>query len=118
MGAHFRLPIFSAGWGDIASGLGALGIEDEQVCATDAEATLPYDQVDWRLPSALIVSNEAHGLSDQARRLAGEIVTIPMAGRTESLNAATAAAVILFEAARQRRVGSEHAGAKGRRSTR
>ena len=48
----------------------------------------------------------SHGLSPEASKLAGggkQVITIPMRGGTESLNAATAAAVILFEAARQRR---------------
>lgn len=107
MGAHFRLPSYpDAMWDEIAQGLAALGIPATNIYAAESEAQHAYDQVDWATPSALIVSNEAHGLGDEARRLAeggGGLVTIPMSGGTESLNAAVAAAVILFEAARQRR---------------
>ncbi len=103
MGAHFRLPIFSCGWDKIRSDLGDMNIPGGRVFAADADAETPYDQVDWRQGSALVVSNEAHGLSKDASHIAGGAICIPMFGGTESLNAATAAAVILFEAARQRR---------------
>jgi TrmH family RNA methyltransferase len=108
MGAHFRLPSFpDAPWHDIEAGLSDLGIEASHVYAAEAGALLPYDSADWTAPSALVVSNEAHGLGEEARQLAtrgGALVAIPMHGGTESLNAAIAAAVILFEAARQRRI--------------
>ncbi len=107
MGAHFRLPCFpEASWGDIEVGLGALNVERDSMYAADADAPFTYDQPDWSAPSALIVSNEAHGLSEEARLFAsggGGLISIPMLGGTESLNAAIATAVILFEAARQRR---------------
>jgi TrmH family RNA methyltransferase len=104
MGAHFRLPIFTESWAEIAEHMSGLAIGRERICATESGSVDAYDEVDWREPSALIVSNEAHGSSREARALAGRSVSIPMAGGTESLNAATAAAVILFEAARQRRM--------------
>ena len=107
MGAHFRLPAFpEVDWIDISAMLESLRIPPERVHATEAGARMPYDKVDWTVPSALIVSNEAHGLSPGARHFAegaGGFIGIPMAGGTESLNAAIAAAVVLFEAARQRR---------------
>lgn len=106
MGAHFRLPMFSCSWDEIRIGLRAIDLPDERIFATDAGAATPYDRTDWREASALIVSNEAHGLSKEASRLAGGVISIPMVGGTESLNAATAAAVILFETARQRRAAS------------
>ena len=58
--------------------------------------------VSWQKPSALIIGSEAHGVSREARRLATNQLTIPMADATESLNAAVAAGIILFEAVRQR----------------
>ena len=107
MGAHFRLPSYpEASWDKIRDGLVALGVPPTNVYAAEADAQLSYDQVDWKSPSALIVSNEAHGLGEEARNFAGAgggLISIPMLGGTESLNAAVAAAVILFEAARQRR---------------
>lgn len=50
-----------------------------------------------------MIGNEANGLSDEAASLADTYIRIPMAGRVESLNAAVAASVLMFEAARQRR---------------
>jgi len=107
MGVHFRLPLYVERTGaQIERDLRTLGIESTQVFATEAGATTPYDAVDWLVPSALIVSNEAHGLGAEGKRIAqgGRSISIPMSGGTESLNAAIAGAVILFEAARQRRV--------------
>jgi TrmH family RNA methyltransferase len=108
MGAHFRLPCFpEASWTDIEAGLSEAGVGLDGVYAADADAVTPYDEVVWTAPAALIVSNEAHGLGSEARELAkrgGGLISIPMLGGTESLNAAIAAAVILFEASRQRRI--------------
>jgi tRNA G18 (ribose-2'-O)-methylase SpoU len=53
-----------------------------------------------------VLGNEAHGLSGEPARLVDEWVTIPMTGRAESLNVSMAAAVLCFEAARQRRVAA------------
>lgn len=117
MGAHFRLPIYALAWPEMGQALRELGIAESQLFATDAAASTPYERVDWTQPGALLVSNEAHGLSEEAARLAGDgkqVIGIPMLGGTESLNAATAAAVVLFEAARQRRAkaGTSDAGEK------
>jgi TrmH family RNA methyltransferase len=72
----------------------------------DATGGLAYDVVDWRPPSALVVGGEAAGAGQQAADLATGRVRIPMSGGAESLNAAMAATVLLFEAARQRRHAS------------
>lgn len=96
MGAHFRVPIEALEWDQIrrrAAGLKAW--------LAEARAGIQYDQVDWTEPSALIISSEADGPSDDARALADESVFIPMPGSAESLNAAVAGSVILFEAVRQ-----------------
>jgi len=63
---------------------------------------VPYYAADWRPAAALIVGNEAHGLSPAALAAATKRVAIPMRGSTESLNAAMATSVVLFEALRQR----------------
>lgn len=106
MGAHFRLPIFSSTWPEIPTEMEKLGIPPANLYATEAGADTPYDEVDWTSPSALVISNEAHGLSQDAREAvkSARFIGIPMSGHTESLNAAVAGSVILFEAARQRRV--------------
>ena len=62
---------------------------------------LPW-QVDWCQPIALLVGNEGAGLPEEIERSADARIRIPMAGGVESLNAAAAAAVLFYEAARQR----------------
>ena len=107
MGAHFRLPIR-----DLAA------TETERLVDTcplrvvaDASSTLPYDALDWTQPALLVVGSEADGPSDDTRRLATKFASIPLAAGVESLNAAVAGSIILFEAARQRRRGARR-GAK------
>lgn len=98
MGAHFRLPIqYDGEWEEIEAAL-----EDRQVLLADPRGNLPYYEVDWTEPSALIVGGEAHGPGQEARELVVQRVAIPMQGGAESLNVAVAASIMLFEAARQR----------------
>lgn len=99
MGAHFRLAIVEcATWKAVRNQL-----PDGATCyVAAAQAEMAYDAVDWTRPSALVVGGEATGASEAAFGAATP-VAIPMQGRVESLNAAMAGAIILFEAARQRR---------------
>ena len=97
MGAHFRLPIVEASWPEIRA-----YCADLQICAADAGGNRAYTDVDWMQPWALIIGNEARGISKAAGRVASFGIYIPMSHDTESLNAAAAAAVVLFEAQRQR----------------
>jgi TrmH family RNA methyltransferase len=96
MGAHFRLPLISLDWLSIEE-----RVAGRTVWLADASGDVAYDAVDWTEPTALIVGGEAAGADKNASDLATGRVTIPMAGDTESLNAAMAATVMLFEAARQ-----------------
>lgn len=98
-GSHFRLPIRRLQW----NALDELLASCTQRLGADPHAGLPYDEADWTEPSALLIGGEAHGLSQAARAMVTEYVTIPLHGRLESLNAGVAGSVILFEAARQRR---------------
>ena len=101
MGAHFRLPIRE--------------IDDRHVELIRETAVLravarvgdypPHDALDWRQPAALIVASETGAESETIEELATKAISIPMAAGVDSLNAAIAGAVILFEAARQRRRG-------------
>ncbi len=97
MGAHFRVPLRRMFWPDIATRFGT-----HSVYLTDARAELSYAAVDWNKPSAIIIGGEARGADERARQIAGNRISIPMAEGAESLNAAVAAGVILFEARRQR----------------
>jgi TrmH family RNA methyltransferase len=98
MGAHLRLAIADMDWPAIAGLLAG-----RAVWLAEAGGEMDYDRVDWTQPAALIVGGEAEGAGPEAASLATGRVRIPMAGGAESLNAAMAATVILFEAARQRR---------------
>lgn len=62
-----------------------------------------YDQADYRGDTAFLIGNEANGLSEEAAGYAKCLIRIPMMGKVESLNAAVAASVLMYEAARQRR---------------
>lgn len=97
MGAHFRLPLLTGDWDQIDAQLAG-----RTVWLAEAGEGRAYYEIDWRRPSALIVGGEANGPGREARDRADGKVTIPMQGPTESLNAAVAAAVILFEALKQR----------------
>jgi TrmH family RNA methyltransferase len=66
-----------------------------------ANLLLPWE-IDWCEPTALLVGNEGAGLPEEIARSADARVRIPMASGAESLNAAAAAAVLFYEAARQR----------------
>jgi TrmH family RNA methyltransferase len=97
MGAHFRIPLAVLDWPEIAAYCTGL-----PVYLADSVGDLRYDQVDWRADWGLIIGGEAHGAGEQAANLAQARIYIPMHTQTESLNAAMAASVILFEAQRQR----------------
>jgi RNA methyltransferase, TrmH family len=102
MGAHFRLPIRQdVPWDDAPS----LLIDADHVYAAVMDATMPYYAADWRQPSALIIGNEANGISAAGLAVATRRISIPMAAPVESLNAAVAGSVILFESFRQRKLG-------------
>ena len=63
---------------------------------------VPCSQVDWTRPAALLIGNEGSGLSQDLLDRADQLISIPTPGPVESLNAAIAASVLLYEAARQR----------------
>lgn len=97
MGAHFHVPIVEAHWESLAAQLGGA-----TAWLAEAHEGQPYHQVDWSGPAALIIGAEAEGPSAAARAFTSQRVHVPMPGRAESLNAAVAAGILLFEAARQR----------------
>ena len=98
MGAHLRLAVHTADWATIEE-----RVAEMSVWVAAADGPVAYTAVPWTRPSALIIGGEAGGAGEQALKLADQAIAIPMYARTESLNATAAAAVILFEAARQRR---------------
>ena len=74
-----------------------------QVIGLDADSDMTLDELDGSGPMVLVVGSEGKGLSRLVRETCDSVVSIPMAGPTESLNASVAAGVVLAEIARQRR---------------
>lgn len=75
------------------------------LAAVRGDAAAP-EELDLTVPVALVVGSEAHGLPAEVAAACDAGITIPMAGRVDSLNAGIAGAVVLFEAARQRRAAT------------
>jgi TrmH family RNA methyltransferase len=99
-GALFHVPIAAGGEG--VAVLERLGQLHVRRVATTVGTGTPYDQADLTGPVAIVLGSEAHGLPPELLATVEEQVTIPMAGRSESLNVAMAGAVLCFEAQRQR----------------
>ena len=101
MGAHFRLPIHALSWpairGILKGETGAL-----KIYLADPAAGVLFTKMDFQAPLALIVGGEAAGAGSEALALAEAKVRIPMPGGSESLNAAVAASILMFEVVRQR----------------
>ncbi len=100
-GTIFSLPIGMSR--DPINLLSKLTENNIQVIAACSDADQNYWSVDYSKPVALIVGNEASGISDRLLAETDIQVSIPLARNTESLNASVASAVILFEIIRQRR---------------
>ncbi len=97
MGAHFRLPVRLLDWKDIlnlSSGL--------NMYMADARGEIAYTDADFSGPVGLVIGGEAHGAGKAIEMLHPKGVSIPMPGGTESLNAAVAAGILMFEVVRQR----------------
>ncbi|HOQ06448.1 MAG TPA: RNA methyltransferase [Clostridiales bacterium] len=103
MGSVFHLPVLHCGSTteavDICRKKGFL------VCATHMEGSVSIYDADLSGNVAFVIGSEADGVSDDVLDNSDMLVRIPMAGRAESLNAAVAAAVIIYEAVRQRTYG-------------
>jgi RNA methyltransferase, TrmH family len=98
MGAHFRIPFRCLDWPAMRELLKPAC----QVYVSESAQGKPCWQLDLRQPIALVVGGEAEGAGPEALALADDYITIPMPGKSESLNAAVAAGVLLFEVVRQR----------------
>lgn len=103
MGSLFRLPVVG---GEIGAVLTALKRQRRRVLVADAGGELTPWTAGLAGSVALVIGNEGNGPSDTARQLADGIISIPMEGPTESLNAGVAASLLIYEAMRQRAGGS------------
>lgn len=72
--------------------------------AAHLKGTDMHDRQDYKKPSGFLIGNESSGLTDETAALADGYVRIPMCGQVESLNAAVASAILMYEANRQRRL--------------
>jgi TrmH family RNA methyltransferase len=99
-GSLFRLPLLSVSAEQCFAKLRGAGVTVWTTAVHGAEAA---HRIDLAAPVALIIGNEGNGVPEALAALADGAVTIPCPGPVESLNAAVAASVLLYEAARQRR---------------
>lgn len=101
-GAHIALPVETdLSWAAIEERVKAHCAEGPRVLLAEAGSSHLYYEQDLTRPFALIIGNEAHGPSREARALATLPITIPLANQVESLNAAMATGIILYEGVRQ-----------------
>lgn len=99
MGSIFRMPFVYVD--DILEGVQWLKEQGVRCYAAHLSGTSFYEQ-DYRRSSCFFIGNEGNGLTDKLASLADAKIKIPMMGQVESLNAATAATVLMYEALRQR----------------
>ena len=115
-GSLFHIPVVAGG--DAGTVVGQLRAWGLTIVGSGVRDGSDYATFDWSQRVALLFGNEASGLDAPMRRALDASVSIPMAGRAESLNVSVAAAVLCFEALRQRRVagippGSRHRSTPG-----
>lgn len=103
MGSVCRVPFLYTD--DLRGAVRALQKGGVSVYAAHLGGTAFYDAFDYRAGCAFLIGNEGNGLRRETADCADGLLKIPMAGRVESLNAAVAAALLMYEAARQRRQG-------------
>ncbi|MGL4344957.1 MAG: TrmH family RNA methyltransferase [Cellulosilyticaceae bacterium] len=100
MSALFHVPIVSEV--DIEECLGWLGEQDVTIYATALEESKVLYDADYTVGSALIIGNEANGVTEGTKHIAHQKVRIPMPGGLESLNASIAASICMYEVMKQR----------------
>jgi RNA methyltransferase, TrmH family len=99
IGCVFTVPIASA---DSAETIEWLKINNISIFCTYLKASKPYHEIDYTIPSAIVMGTEATGLSETWVKASTANIIIPMSGVIDSMNVSTAAAVVVFEAKRQR----------------
>lgn len=101
MGAIYRVPFIYVQ--DFIALLDQLKVCGFTVYAAHLAGAVEYDIPRYPARTAMIIGNEANGLSETAAQRADARIRIPMAGKVESLNAAVAAAILMYEIKRQER---------------
>lgn len=103
MGAIFRMPFIYVN--DIVEIIEKIKENGYGVYGAAMEGSVAYDKICYKEGAGIVVGNEADGISDRVSGCLTGSIRIPMEGKLESLNAAVAAALLMYEAARQRRTG-------------
>jgi TrmH family RNA methyltransferase len=101
MGSIYRVPFFIID--DLCDTINMLKDNNISVYAAHLDDSVDYDKADYTVPTAFLVGNESKGLKRETANLATAYIKIPMLGRVESLNAAVATSILIYEASRQRR---------------
>ena len=101
MGSLFRVPFYRSE--EIKREIEFLRDNGVKIYAAYLEGSECYDAMDYRAGSAFLIGNEGSGLTRETAEAADERIRIPMEGKLESLNAGVSAALLVYEAARQRR---------------
>lgn len=73
-----------------------------KIVGATEKGAVPYTDIDYTVPVAIVMGNEEHGISDEVLRNCDELAAIPIAGHIGSLNVSVAAGVMMYEAVRQR----------------
>jgi TrmH family RNA methyltransferase len=105
-GSLFHLPVAMGVSVNVRNAVDHLRATGLRVLAADGAGEATLDDVDLTRPTAWIFGNEAWGLPEEILSLTDEVVRVPIYGRAESLNLATAAAVCLYASARAIRAGA------------
>lgn len=93
MGTLLRMPVIVLD--DFANGIKNSGLKSF-ACVVDSNAS-PITKADFSSGSVVIIGNEANGLTEETKQIADNLITIPMGGKAESLNASVAAAIAIWE---------------------
>lgn len=101
MGSIYRMPFLVAE--DLSAALRQLKEAGIQTYAAHLKGKQWYTEPDYHGGTAFLIGNEGNGLREETAKLADTYIKIPMEGEVESLNAAVAASILMYEAGRQRR---------------
>ena len=101
MGAVLRLPFVYVD--DLIGAVEELKQSGIRVYAAHLDGVKDYDEADYHSGCAFLIGNEGNGLREETAQSADKKILIPMKGKAESLNAAVAASILMFEVSRQRR---------------
>lgn len=100
MGSIFHIPVIF--YDSFEKLVEELGSEGYRIYATSLEASEYIYNCDFKGKTAIVIGNEGNGVPEEHLKLATHRIKIPMPGRAESLNAAAATAVVIYEVVRQR----------------